>query len=392
MDMILLAGGAVCLAILLIYCRKRELSKTRFLYKRYEEQYDELTVKNLAIESAAEGIIITKSDGDHEILYCNKAYQRITGYSKEEILGRNPRFLQGPKTSQSTKDEIKSAIAKKHRIETEILNYTKDGRPFWNKASISPVYNSKGKVISFLGMMEDITPDVVMKTRLEESNRSLEEFAYIVSHDLKGPLRTIRVMADCLLEDAHDILAEESLEHLDRIHSSAQRMREMIDSLLIFSRVTKENHPHEEFDVVEVAREALQDLQKDDFLKLEVETDFPLIFANRIQIRSVFQNLFENSIKFYDKPNPVVKLSYETDSCYHIIKYEDNGIGFDMKYKDEVFKPFHKIYPEYEGTGMGMAICKKIIEKHRGMIEVESEIRVGTRFLIKLPRATCNHE
>jgi len=193
-------------------------------------------------------------------------------------------------------------------------------------------------------------------------------------------------MSDLLTENEKNDLSPNKLEYIDRIHASSQRMRELIESLLMFSRITRTTEPFEEANIIDIAREALADLQINDKLELKILSDIPMMSVDKIQMRQVFQNLFDNSIKFYrEEEDLIIKISYSSQYGYHVVKYEDNGMGFDMSQKDFVFKPFYQIYPEYEGTGMGMAICKKIIERHRGMIEVESEIGVGTVFYIKLP-------
>jgi len=237
---------------------------------------------------------------------------------------------------------------------------------------------------------------------LKRSNRELEQFAAVASHDLQEPLRKIQAFGDRLYGQIHDQLDEKGRDYLDRILSSAGRMRALIDGLLEFSRVSTRLQPIVEVDLGELAREVVSDL--DGRLQQsggQVEIDeLPTISADPLQMRQLLQNLIGNALKF-QRPDvrPLVRVSSrivsdpssdgDTDSqptrCELIVT--DNGVGFDAVYSGQIFELFQRLHgrDHYEGTGMGLAICKKIAERHGGNISVTSTPGQGSRFVVQLP-------
>jgi signal transduction histidine kinase len=235
---------------------------------------------------------------------------------------------------------------------------------------------------------------------LERSNRELQDFAFVASHDLQEPLRKIQAFGDRLKFIYAQQLGEEGLDHLDRMQSAARRMQTLINDLLTFSRVTTKAQPFVSVDLEKVTKEVLEDLEtriKDTNGTVEF-ADLPTIDADPLQMRQMIQNLVGNALKFHRKGTPpIVKLSAKLikipneedptkeDICE--LRFEDNGIGFDIKYLDRIFTPFKRLHArdEYEGTGMGLAVCRKIVERHGGMITAESTPSEGTTFIVHLP-------
>ncbi len=233
--------------------------------------------------------------------------------------------------------------------------------------------------------------------QLHRSNRELQEFAAVASHDLQEPLRKIQAFGDRLLQNHSEQLDETGRDHLRRMHAAAARMQALISDLLDFSRITTKAAPFIEVDLTQIAHEVLADL--DDLVRRSegrVEIgDLPILQADALQMRQLLQNLIGNALKFRrpDVP-PLVRLycakqSAEEDSekCRFVV--EDNGIGMEEKYLDRIFDPFQRLHGRqvYEGTGIGLAICRKIVERHQGTVRVESEMDAGSRFIITLPCA-----
>jgi signal transduction histidine kinase len=239
--------------------------------------------------------------------------------------------------------------------------------------------------------------------RLERSNRELEEFAYVASHDLQEPLRKVHAFGDRLQARYGQVLGEQGSDYLERMQKAADRMQALIDSLLTYSRVTTRAQPFVVVDLAQVTREVLSDLE----VRIEqvggcVEVgDLPTIDADPTQMRQLLQNLIGNALKFHrpDEP-PVVKVfaklldSRQQDMgddcmgdgmCQVIV--HDNGIGFDEKYLDRIFQVFQRLHGrgEYEGTGIGLATCRKIVNRHRGSITARSAPGVGAMFIVTLP-------
>jgi PAS domain S-box-containing protein len=227
--------------------------------------------------------------------------------------------------------------------------------------------------------------------KLESLNERLQEFAFVASHDLQEPLRKIQTFGEMLGRDFKDALGEEGRDYLMRMTKAANRMSDLMQSLLDYSRIETMANPFEPTDLAKTARDALNDLElvirKAD-ARVEID-EMPVIDADPVQMRQLFQNLIGNSIKFCrDGEKPVVKIHGHAAGGMCKIFVEDNGIGFEAQYLGRIFKPFQRLHGRsgnYEGTGMGLAICRKIVERHWGSITAKSAPGEGATFIIQLP-------
>lgn len=227
---------------------------------------------------------------------------------------------------------------------------------------------------------------------LERINKELQDFTSIASHDLQEPLRKIRAFGSRLKEDYAALLDEKGKDYFERMYNSAERMQSLIEDLLALSRVTSNRQPFTEVNLNHVLQEVINDLEvqiKKSGGRVEAE-DLPTLEANETQMRQLFQNLISNSLKYCrEKDLPVVNITsrYIEDGNFEIT-FTDNGIGFDEVYKERIFKPFQRLHgrSEYSGTGMGLAICQKIVQHHGGNITVKSTPRKGSSFIVRLPR------
>ncbi len=239
--------------------------------------------------------------------------------------------------------------------------------------------------------------EIIKRKRAQEalarSNAELEEFAYIASHDLQAPLRKIQAFGERLESKYGEELGDRGLDYLDRMNNAGQRMRKLIDDLLNYSRVTTKAKPFERVDLNAVMEDVIADLQvriEETGGRVEVSA-LPTIDADAVQMRRLLQNLVDNALKFHREGEPPLVKVYgevmEDEVNTYQIMVADNGIGFDRNYMAKVFAPFQRLHSqsEYEGTGMGMAICRKITERHNGQIMAESEPDQGTTFTITLP-------
>lgn len=235
-------------------------------------------------------------------------------------------------------------------------------------------------------------------TVLERSNRDLQEFAYVASHDLQEPLRKILAFGGRLRTDLGDRLTPKSTDYLDRMENASQRMQRLINDLLAYSRVTTKGKPFAPVDLGFVAQGVVSDLE----LRLEqtggrIELgDLPVIEADQLQMGQLLQNLISNALKFHRPAVPPV-VTVETTLIAEgqvQIQISDNGIGFDEKYLDRIFQPFQRLHgrSEYEGAGMGLAICRKIVERHNGRLTARSSPGQGTVFIISLPQRQPRQE
>jgi light-regulated signal transduction histidine kinase (bacteriophytochrome) len=227
--------------------------------------------------------------------------------------------------------------------------------------------------------------------KLQKSNQDLQEFAYIASHDLQEPLRKIQAFGERLQTTCNDLLSEKGKEYLGYMIGAAVRMQNLVNGLLKFSRVTTKAQPFKKVNLQQIIKEVLIDLEtRLDETGGEVKVDpLPVVDADELQIRQLFQNLIGNALKFR-KPDtaPVIKVYSKKANAENCILFvEDNGIGFEKKYEDKIFQVFQRLHNrnQYEGSGMGLAICRKIVERHGGTITAESVVNQGSKFIITLP-------
>lgn len=263
-----------------------------------------------------------------------------------------------------------------------------------------------------LGALIDITDRKLYEHRLENyteelqrSNEDLEQFAYVASHDLQEPLRKIRAFGDRLAAKYGSKLEGQGVDYIQRMQSAAARMQTLIEDLLSFSRVSRGVAVPEVLDMAKVLREVIEDLdaqvrREEAVVRVGI---VPAILGDRTQVKRLFQNIISNGIKFH-KPDekPVVEIRGHkekstllnarfglslTEPEYAIVTVKDNGIGFDEKYTEKIFTLFHRLHGrnEYEGTGIGLSICRKIVNNHKGYITAHSTENVGSEFIIILP-------
>jgi light-regulated signal transduction histidine kinase (bacteriophytochrome) len=226
--------------------------------------------------------------------------------------------------------------------------------------------------------------------KLEQVNQELQEMVFIASHDLQEPLRKIETFGEMVKKNGAALLDQTSRDHLDRVLRSASWMRQLLRELLKLSRVTTTIEPSEEVDLVNIAREAVDVFEAtitETGGRIEIDT-MPVIEADESQMRQLFQNLIGNALKFRSRETPHIQVFGHLvgkGECEVLV--EDNGIGFDQQFAELVFKPFERLSSrsQYEGTGMGLAICRKIVECHGGTIRAESKPGKGSTFIIRLP-------
>jgi light-regulated signal transduction histidine kinase (bacteriophytochrome) len=270
----------------------------------------------------------------------------------------------------------------------------------WHLSRGLPVINNQGQVLRWFGTATDIHEIKQAETvlaesaqNLQRSNQELEQFAFVASHDLQEPLRKIIHFGDSLRRQLAGQLSGEADDTLRRMQNAAERMSAMINGLLDLSRVSSREQNFTPVDLTQAVNDAVANLEER--LKAsggEVKIDpLPTVDGDALQIRQLFQNLVGNALKFQRKDTaPQVHIWAENtngDRPAVVITVEDNGIGFEEQYAQRIFQPFQRLHgrSEYEGTGMGLAICQKIVERHRGLIRVNSTPGEGSRFRIILP-------
>jgi signal transduction histidine kinase len=234
--------------------------------------------------------------------------------------------------------------------------------------------------------------------KLEQSNRDLQDFAFVASHDLQEPVRKIRTFGDLLETRCGELLDEKSRGYLERMSRSAGRMQDLILSLLKYSRVASSLELFPRVDLMQSVKEALSDLKilcEEAGARIDIE-NLPKIEADPVLMRQLFQNLLGNALKYRGEKPPVIRVYSKPSGCdgFHEIRVEDNGIGFDECYLNNIFKPFQRLHgrnASYQGTGMGLAICRRIVERHGGSITAHSKPDHGAVFIMILPERQSGH-
>lgn len=348
------------------------------------------------INTAAEGY--WEIDDQQRTAMVNEALCAMLEYDHEELMSRSPLDFVAGKNRDILREQLQEREISRIRA-FKITLKTKSGRDLHTRFHTTSIFNEKRQFTGSFAFITDITELLEIREsaaayalKLERSNKELEDFARVVSHDLQEPLRTMVSLGDRLLAKHAAGLDEKGRDYLSRMQDSASRMRQLIEDLRSYSREAhRKNQVMALVDLNEVLREVIADLeQRIGEQKARIEIDrLPTINADRSQLHRLFLNLVGNALKFQaegNRPWVRVKLT-KIDRKLAEIQVSDNGIGFEEKYLDRIFRPFQRLHGrgEYHGTGMGLAICKKIVENHHGEISARSTPGEGTTFSLTLP-------
>jgi PAS domain S-box-containing protein len=344
-------------------------------------------------------------DKDGNIVSWNKGAQKIKGYSEDEIIGKNFRIFYGAEDRESRLPEKLLAHAIRYGKAThEGWRIRKGETQFWGNVVITALHDDDGELVGFTKVTRDLTERKLAEDQirtkakeLEFRNLELEQFAYVASHDLQEPLRKIQVFAN-LLEN--NIKKSGPLVFLRKISSSAHRMSVLIKDILQYARLSQHDELFQDVDLNVVLRNVLSDFEVlIEQKRVTIEHGIlPVIKGIPVQLDQLVANLINNAIKFNDK-EPLIEITSQQVFAGDLNNYQgisqtreyvkltikDNGIGFDSRYVEEIFGLFKRLQNREPGTGIGLALCKKIVENHGGHISVSSEVGVGTIFNIVLP-------
>jgi PAS domain S-box-containing protein len=362
--------------------------------KRAEETLRKLS---RAVEQSPTSIVIT--DREARIEYVNAKFTELTGYTPEEVLGRNPRVLNSGETPRETFRQMWTTILAGLEWRGEFHNRKKNGELYWEAATISPLKNNAGAITHFVAVKEDVTPRKQTEQKLasvlgelERSNRDLEQFAYIASHDLQEPLRLVSSFVQLLSQRYRGRLDADADQFIGFAVDGAQRMQILIQDLLAYSRVGREVRPFVPVDCGEIMAQVVQTLSLAIREQQAVITCDPLpsVPGDPIQLGQLFQNLVANALKFHRDEPPRVHVSavLTEDKKFWQFAVRDNGIGINAEFYERIFVIFQRLHgrSKYPGSGIGLSICKKIVELHGGRIWVDSVKDRGTIFYFTLPR------
>ena len=369
----------------------------------------------LLVDNQLDIICIYEPDG--RIFYANLAYASFFGTTPEELKQACIVDLAPEHAREHARENLARSVAAFAEDETMSVNEFElrnaEGELRWVEFTDQPVFDKDGELFMIISAGRDVSSRrdaeqklVEMNQRLAESNRDLEDFAYVASHDLQEPLRKIIAFSNRLTDKASDELSEKNLDYLERISGAAGRMQGLIEDLLEVSRVATRGEALVPVDLKVVLDGVLSDLEiaiERSGATVAVPDDLPKVLADPSQMRQLFQNLIGNALKFQDEGiTPVVNIAAATVNDADVptaiksstrtfvkISVADNGIGFEEKDATKIFAIFHRLHgrSEYEGTGIGLSVCKKIADRHHGDISAHSEPGSGATFEVLLPTA-----
>ncbi|MBU1260027.1 MAG: PAS domain-containing protein [Planctomycetes bacterium] len=344
-------------------------------------------------------------DRNLNYLGCNVNFAKDAGLAKPgDIVGKSDYDLAWKKEEanaycEDDKKVMDSNTPKYHIIEQQ---QQASGKTAWLDTNKVPLHDINGNVVGILGSYSDITERKEaeeekdkLTRNLEDANQQMKNFVYIASHDLREPLRKISAFGDMLQTSLKGKLEKDDTENLQFMIDGAQRMNKMIERLLVYSKVSTKSQPPETVDLNEIVKQ-LQQLELSMVLQekqvtVEVPQPLPAVEVDPVQIRQLIQNLIANGIKYQEKgtiPHITITSKSASDGMVRV-DVKDNGIGIKPEYQQAVFTMFKRLHArnEYEGTGIGLAVCKKIVERHGGQIGVESEFGKGCTFWFTVPAA-----
>lgn len=356
-----------------------------------KEQEEQLVLLSLIAQKNINAVVICDKEGYIE--WVNPSFTQITGYEFHELVGKKPGVLQGPDSNPETVQYLHEQIEKGEPFNCEIINYNKEGKKYWIKIQGQALYNKWGEITRFFALQEDVTAKKMLEAQkeelldsLEKSNKELEDYAQIVSHDLKSPLRSINSLIAWIKEDNAGTITPQTSTYFTMIEDKLEKMDHLIQGILTYSKIDKTDIRKEQVDVYEIVKNISSIIEIPENVTVTITNRLPVIEADRFRIHQLFQNLIGNAVSYIDKPQGFVEIGSEEQKDCHLFYVKDNGPGIAKESHEKIFKIFQSLVKNDKSTGIGLSIVKKIVDNYNGKIWVESELTQGTTFYIQLPK------
>jgi len=375
------------------------------VYKGHLWTYTDVTIKRnfrTSIEAQKEkysniianmNLGLLEVDKEDRILMANHSFEKMSGYSQEFLKGKKAANLLLDDTGVTVIQNENKSREKGHSNSYEVQAKTKDGKIKHWLISGAPNFDIQGNQIGSIGIHLDITElksleeqkEALLK-ELARSNDELQEYAHVVSHDLKSPLRSINALVNWIKDDNAGKLDDETTKNLELIDSTLEKMEHLISDVLQYSSVTSEAKVFQDVPVVEVLHDIIEILHIPEHITVTIPEDLPVIKADKVKIQQLFQNLISNSVRYNDKEQGIISIGYKDASKYHQFSVSDNGVGIKKEYHEKIFKIFQSLNKSKESSGIGLTIVKKIIDIYKGDIWLESEPGKGTTFYFTIAK------
>jgi PAS domain S-box-containing protein len=354
-----------------------------------------------------EDYAILMLDREGVIRNWNKGAEKIKGYTEQEAVGMHFRMFY-PKEDQEEglPEKLMDTAVKEGKAIHEGWRIRKDNTAFWGSIVITALHDDEGRVVGFSKVTRDLTErkhaedqQLQYARQLEAQNKELQQFAYAAAHDLKEPIRKILLYYSAIRGESNGPVSPEQQQiYMQRSADAALRMKSLIDDLLTFTTVVGTSQPFENVDLNQVLSEVQAEFQDGiESQKVTIETGrLPTVKGIRFQLRQLFSNLLSNSLKFRSPSRPLLisltaarvrvpgMANVYGAERFERIEFRDNGIGFPPEHNEQVFNMFERLHPrdQYAGTGIGLAICRRIIENNGGIIRAQGATGVGATFEI----------
>lgn len=334
-----------------------------------------------------------ETDMEGRIRTANQSFCNITGYEEEELLGQDAAALilvtPSKYSVREYRDKDFDGVFESHEIQI----VTKRGETKYLLASGTRIFDVNGKVNGTIGIHLDITEqkelvhqkEMLLKS-LAEQNEHLNEYAHMVSHDLKSPLRNISALVSWTKEELLGKMGEESVQNLDLIQAKIEKMDHLIENILKYSSLERNKAHSERVDLKELVGGVLEMIYIPEHIEITVDDGLPEIKAETTKIQQLFQNLLSNAVNYIDKPKGTIHIGYQDNGAFHQFYIKDNGIGIKEENFEKIFKIFKTLGNSEKSTGIGLSIVKKVVELYGGKIWLESEYGIGTTFFFTLKK------
>ncbi|WP_264520556.1 PAS domain-containing protein [Flavobacterium sp. N1994] len=367
--------------------------------------YEDVTLKKRYYENIAKerekysNIIANMNMGllevdKHDIIkLANQSFSNMSGYSIEELLEKKATDLFVKDTNKSIiENKTKERnIGQSNSYEVPIVN--KYGEEKYWMISGAPNYNLNGEIIGSIGIHLDITEQKKLELqkeqllkRLETQNERLNEYAHMVSHDLKSPLRSIHSLISWVKEDNMNLFNETTMNYFELIEDKVEKMDNLIQGILTYSKVDSNKEIKEKIDLNEIVQNCIKIIHIPENINVNIKKELPIIETDLFRMQQLFQNLISNAVNYIDKKEGIVEIDYQEHNKEYLFSIKDNGQGIDHKYQRKIFDLFQTISEEEQSTGIGLSIVKRIVDYYHGTIWLESSLGIGTTFFIKLPK------
>jgi hypothetical protein len=341
---------------------------------------------------------------DFPLMFVNEYFTQLTGYSAEESIGQNCRFLQGPDTDPETVQHIREALKKQQSIKTEILNYTKDGQKFWNELNIDPIFDESGECLFFVGIQYDISERKYAEQQLrmaasltEMNSRGQLEFIGKLNHELRTPLNGIMGMIELVSMGDN---SEEQKEYLELARQSGEALLNIVNNSLDMAKLGRGKMRVEqiEFQPLKLIQQIIKTHEpaaRNKQIRLHCHADLTIpdvLTGDPLRLRQVLDNLLSNAIKFTEQGEVQIQMDVQErrgDTVILAFTVHDTGIGIPKNKMNQLFEAFTQTdvshARKFGGSGLGLTICKELLELMDGQISVESIEGRGTKFEVTLP-------